>query len=121
MGGPQYETPYPVDAGDGTQVIWNWGTKSWGPYDAKAAQAKAADIAATPTDKTERDSQTDRSAAPDPTGIGAPGGKGEGIAITERPRGALPAPRLLRARQQAAGRGMPGASLLYDTTPRERG
>lgn len=125
MGGPSYQTPYPVDAGkgDGSQVIWDWGTKSWNPYDPAAAKARAADIAVTPTDRTGRDvglggntaEAPDRS-APSSDAPAPDKGRDHGIGV-----GQLPRPRLLRTQtaRNAAQRGVPGASLLNDM--RERG
>src|SRR4030095_510624 len=48
MGGPSYQTPYPVSDTKGGQVIWNWGTKAWTPYTAPKPGADTPPVAGTP-------------------------------------------------------------------------
>ena len=115
MGGPSYQTPYPVDTGKGKQVIWNWGSRSWGPYTAPA--------------KGSGDSATRRGDGPDASGQGGsnapdreagdrePGPSGRDPSDTSSPGPSFggSTQQLRRGRVARRGRGaLPGSSLLMD-------
>lgn len=100
IGSPSYATPYPVKQPDGSQVIWDWKTKSWGPY--------------TPPDPN-------AVAPPPPSGEppGGPDGRGGGPAPASPSPSEPPAPKgetmgLAQRRRRTAGGTPygPGTSLL---------
>jgi hypothetical protein len=102
MGGPSYQTPYPVSDTKGGQVIWDWGTKAWGPYDAAAAKAKAD---ATPKAGTPDASGEGGSSAPSMSGT-ADTNTG-GSEQYQVPKGSAP-----KARRRTTATSLPGQSLL---------
>lgn len=120
MGGPSYETPYPVDAGKGdqSQVIWNWNTKSWGPYTPPDPNKKGTPPGAGSPDAA---GGTDRG----PASPGAEPGMGTGDR-NPGDRNSSPGPSFggnasgsgipLRRRTGGTTRrgGLPGSSLLQD-------
>jgi hypothetical protein len=114
MGGPSYQTPYPVSDTKGGQVIWNWGTKSWGPYTQPKPGVDAKPVAGTP----DSDGGGGKSNAPDTsdksTGDRMGGGDrspdpAAGPGMPEVKRGTVKTPR---RRMTSTSVSMPGQSLL---------
>ena len=113
MGGPSYQTPYPVDDTKGGKVIWNWGTKSWSPYTPPKPGADTPPAAGTPDASGEgRGGAPDAAstAGADRMGGGdkdAPGGLGPGMPQQKKGTRRV-APR------RSSSMSLPGASLLMD-------
>lgn len=122
MGGPSYQTPYPVKQPSGKTIIWNWGTKTWDPYDPAKAKADAARQAGS-AGSGDREASGPSGEAPDRSaavgefdpGTGPDAGRAgsrdggapdQGPSFPQRRRAGRVAPRPHR------GYGTPGESLL---------
>ena len=104
MGGPSYQTPYPVDDTQGGKVIWSWDTKSWSPYTAPPATNPAPMPGAPDADAARGGTN-----APDRSNSGTPEPTGVGSEQYQVPRGTKP-----RRRVAMRSGALPGASLLQD-------
>lgn len=81
MGGPSYETPYPVSDQRGGKVIWNWGTKEWTPYTGPKPGATAPTPPASPEAAGGRDAAPSAASDTMSGGDKAPSGGREGPTI----------------------------------------
>lgn len=120
MGGPSYQTPFPVDDHKGGQVIWNWGTQQWSPYKKPATsgdpaatrgEGDATGAAGGPdygrTDSTPGDKR-------DPTGSGSGSSPGPSFGGSGGPGGSGSQQNLRRRTLTRRPAGLPGMSLLTD-------
>lgn len=120
MGGPSYQTPYPVTTAKGNQVIWSWDTKSWGPYKPPPKEDMTGVMVPMRDQRSEPSgSGADRSAAAPAADEGPSRGSNDpspsapGAGMPQQKRTPMPTPVRTAARRRGRGSGDPtGTSLL---------